>query len=60
MKSLEMDAVRAQAVIAKAQELSRDSTHHSVTAGSNLSSADISFAGMYSSVSAVFFCEFKK
>lgn len=43
MKSLEADAVRAQAVIARAQEMSKDTT--TATSGSTLSTVDIAFAG---------------
>ncbi|XP_067665623.1 protein scribble homolog isoform X6 [Haliotis asinina] len=42
MKSLEADAVRAQAVIARAQEMSKDTT--TATSGSTLSTVDIAFA----------------
>lgn len=46
MKSLEADALQAQAVIVKAQEMSREPVHRSDnTAASNFSTVDIAFAG---------------
>ena len=44
MKSLESDAVHAQAVIAKAQQLSRGPSQH---ASDSFSSVDMDFAGQY-------------
>ncbi|XP_025089004.1 protein scribble homolog isoform X6 [Pomacea canaliculata] len=45
MKSLEADALQAQAVIVKAQEMSREPVHRSDnTAASNFSTVDIAFA----------------
>ena len=47
MKSLETDAVHAQAVIAKAQELSRGSAQRPSNSASPFSTVDIAFAGQY-------------
>ena len=49
MKSLETDAVHAQAVIAKAQELSRGSSQHPSNSASPFSTVDIAFAGQSTS-----------
>ena len=49
MKSLETDAVHAQAVIAKAQELSRGSSQRPSNSASPFSTVDIAFAGQSTS-----------
>ena len=53
MKSLETDAVHAQAVIAKAQELSRGSAQRPSNSASTFSTVDIAFAGQYTCLSVV-------